>query len=94
MVCLGAEMCKGKKAHRYFQHKVFAPLPKPPLSSGASGGSLHGGVSFKVGKAHFAAWKTCIEKDFDIALAPHSSPLALLPFGKLVQPQARNSENV
>ena len=25
------------------------------FSSGASGGSLHGGASFKVGKAHFAA---------------------------------------
>ena len=27
------------------------------ISSGASGGSLHGGASFEVEKAHFAAWK-------------------------------------
>ena len=32
------------------------------LSSGASGGSLHGGASFKVEKAHFAAWKKSPEK--------------------------------
>ena len=28
-----------------------------PYSSGASGGSLHGGASFKEEKGHFAAWK-------------------------------------
>ena len=27
------------------------------ISSGASGDSLHGGASFRVEKAHFAAWK-------------------------------------
>ena len=47
-----------KRISRFSDLKVLNKMPfKTRLSSGASGGSLQGGASFKVKKAHFAARK-------------------------------------
>ena len=48
---------------------------QPPNSRGASGGSLRGGASFKVEKAHFAAWKKGPEnRKNEVKLPPSVSP--------------------
>ena len=61
-------MLSGPNSNHHLETTVYRPLAitvivnyyaslHPMPSSGASGGCLHGGASFKVEKAHFAAQK-------------------------------------
>ena len=54
MVC---ELSEPKKTAKYTPPQFCTRDVDRRFSSGASGGCLHGGASFKVGKAHFAARK-------------------------------------